>query len=111
MSTITQALLVVPVQLTSADAMYYTTPLNTSAKIGRAVFYNTDTIPHAITVNITNTTSSLVNQFIFRVLAPKETYVSPELAGLVLPPAYMIRGLADLATVVNLVVSGTLTTG
>jgi hypothetical protein len=51
--------------------------------------------------------SSAANQIInARSLAPGETYVSPELAGAVLPPGTMLRGLADTAAKVTMMVSG-----
>lgn len=112
MATIQQIQLVAPVQLGATDAPLYTTPALTTAKIGRAVFSNTDTAPHSITINITTGTSTTANQFInARVLSPGETYVSPELAGAVLPAGSVLRGLCSAAAVVNLTVSGMLVTG
>lgn len=107
MTTIVQVQLVAPTQLTNVDASYYTAPALTTAKVGRAVFSNTDTVAHTVTINVTSTTSSAANQVInARSLAPGESYVSPELAGVVLPPGYQIRGLADLAAKVTMVISG-----
>lgn len=109
MATISQILLVAPIQLTGSDAVFYTAPSVTTAKIGRAVFSNTDTAAHQITANIVPLagSSSAANQIInARSLAPGETYVSPELAGAVLPPGTMLRGLADTAAKVTMMVSG-----
>jgi hypothetical protein len=106
-STITQTLLVIPTPLTAADAAYYTCPLLTSAKIGRAVFVNTDTAAHTITINLNTGTSSASNQLISALsIAPGVSYVSQELAGLVIPAGYQLRGLASTAAMVVMTVSG-----
>ena len=109
MATVNTVQLVAPIQLTGSDAPYYTAPPNTSAKIGRAVFSNPDTSVHTITANIVPLAGSagVGNQIInARSLAPGETYVSPELAGAVIPPGSSLHGLADTATKVVLMVSG-----
>ena len=109
MATINQVQLVAPVQMPASDTLFYTAPALTVAQIGRAVFTNTDTVAHAITANLVAAagTSSAANQVISaRSVAPGESYVSPELAGAVLPPGAMLRGLADSAAKVTLVVSG-----
>lgn len=107
MPTINQVLLAAPFQLTNADALVYAPPALTTAKIGRAVFSNTDTIAHTITVNLTTGTSSAANQLInARTLAPSETYVSPELAGIVIPAGSSLRGLADVGAKVTVTISG-----
>jgi len=111
-ATINQVQLVGPIQLGSSDAAIYTTPALTTAKIGRAIFSNTDTSPHTITINITSGTSTTANQFInARTLAPGETYVSPELAGTVIPAGQSVRGLASTAAVINVTMSGITVTG
>jgi hypothetical protein len=107
MSTVTQALLVVPVAMTGSDAAYYTAPVLTFAKVGRAVFCNTDTSAHALTMNLVAAggSSGVSNTLISsRTLSPGESYVSPELAGLVITPGSMLRGLS--ATTVSITVSG-----
>ncbi len=105
MSTINQTLLVPPTAMTAADAMYYTVAANTTVKIGRAIFCNTDTTAHTVTININTGTSSAANEVMAAVaVAAGATYVSPELAGMVLPPTYQIRGLA--ATQITMTVSG-----
>jgi predicted short-subunit dehydrogenase-like oxidoreductase (DUF2520 family) len=109
MATVLQVQLLAPIQLTASDAPLYTTPALNTAKIGRAVFCNTDTVVHTITINISSTTSSAANQVISaRALSPGETYVSPELAGAVLPPGFSVRGLADTAAKVTVTISGIL---
>ena len=106
MSTVTQVQLVAPVAMTGSDARYYLAPALTSAKIGRAVFTNTDTSPHTLTMNITtNGTAAAANRLISaRTIAPGESYVSPELAGQVIPAGSDLRGLA--ATTITIAVSG-----
>ena len=112
MATVTQAQLVAPSTLQAADAAIYVTPALTSAKIGRAVFSNPDTVAHSITVNITTGASGLANQIISaRTLAPGETYVSSELAGAVLPQGTSVRGFASVAAVIVVTISGLLVTG
>jgi hypothetical protein len=105
MSTINQVLLVPPTAMTGTDAAYYTVPSATTVKIGRAIFCNTDSSAHTLTINVNTGTSSAANEIIAAVgIASGSTYVSPELAGMVLPPGYQIRGLS--ATQVTMTVSG-----
>lgn len=112
MATINQVQLVVGLQLTATDAPLFTAAALTTVKIGRAIFCNTDTVPHTITINITTGTSSAANTVIStRTISPGETYVSPELAGQVLPPGASVRGLCSTANEVNLTMSGLTVTG
>ena len=107
MATVFQVQLVPGATMTAADAVYYTAPPLTTTKIGRAVFTNTDTVAHSITANIVPSggTSVAANTLISaRTISPGESYVSPELAGQVIPAGSMLRGLA--ATAVVLTVSG-----
>lgn len=107
MSTVLQALLVPPIQLTGSDAAYYTAPSNTTARIGRAVFTNTTSGGVTITVNLSTSSSAAANELIHaRVIAAGESYVSPELAGLVIPAGYSLRAIAGSATSITLEVSG-----
>ena len=106
MSTINQVQLVAPSAMSGSDARYYVAPAGTAAKIGRAVFTNTDTAVHTLTANITtNGPSAAANRLISaRSLAPGESYVSPELAGQVIPAGSDLRGLSD--TTITIAVSG-----
>lgn len=107
MATINQVQLLAPIQLTGSDAALYTSPALTTAKVGRAVFCNTDTSPHTITINITSGASSAANEVISaRSISPGETYVSPELAGAVIPPGQSIRGLCSTASMITVTISG-----
>jgi hypothetical protein len=111
LATVLQAQLLAPTVLTAAAVAVYTAPALTTVKIGRAVFSNTDTSPHTITVNI-GTTATAANQIInARTLAAGETYVSPELAGLVIPAGQQMWALASTATIVNMTMSGITITG
>lgn len=107
------AIKIVPTQfLTNASAAYGTAPAsNVIQNITRAVFSNTDTAPHAITVNVVasggsaDTGNQLVSP-IGRILQPGETWVSPELAGLNLVGGDQIYAHTDAASVVNVTISG-----
>ena len=106
MTTINVALLVSPIQMSATDTAYYTTPANTTAKIGRAVFSNPTGAAVTVTINIGGA-SSVTNQILNAVsIGPGETYVSPELAGFVLPASYAIRGLASAASSIVIGISG-----
>jgi hypothetical protein len=108
MTTITQVQLVAPLQLAAADASVYNVPTQTTAKIGRAVFINTTASAVTITAGITTggalgATTTMISA---RTIAPGETYVSPELAGAVLPSASALRVYASVATSVTFTASG-----
>ena len=108
MTTVTVVQLIAPQQLTNADAGYYTAPANTSAKIGRAIFCNTTAGALTITAGIT-TGGALAASTTFisaHTLAPGETYVSPELAGAVLPAGSAFRAYAGANTSITVSVSG-----
>lgn len=110
MSTVTPVQLVAPVRLAASDTSVYTAPTVTTAKIGRAVFCNTDSSPHTITAGITTGGSlSGANTLISpvgRILAAGESYVSPELAGAVIPAGSQLHCFADSANVVTFTASG-----
>jgi hypothetical protein len=108
MTTVFQAQLVAPQQLGNADAAVYTVPTSTAAKIGRAVFTNTSASAVTITAGITpggalGASTTLISA---RPLAPGESYVSPELAGAVLPPGSAIHAFASAAASVTFTASG-----
>lgn len=108
MTTITQVQLVAPAQLANADASVYIAPTLTTAKIGRAVFTNTTAGAVTITAGITTggaiaASTTLISA---RSLAPGESYVSPELAGAVLPAGSAIRAFSSAATSVMFTASG-----
>lgn len=108
MTTVTQLQLVAPAQLANADAAVYTVAANTTVKIGRAVFTNTTASATTITAGITTggalaASTTLISA---RPIAPGESYVSPELAGAVIPAGSSLRAFAGAATAVTFTASG-----
>ena len=107
MTTITQIQLVAPAQLGNADASLYNAPTSTTAKIGRVVFVNTTASAVTITAGIsTGGALGVLAMISARTLAPGEAYVSPELAGAVLPAGSAIRAFASAAASVTFTASG-----
>ena len=108
MTTVSQVQLVAPVQLGNADAAVYTAPTQTTAKIGRAVFTNTTASATTITAGITTggALGASTTMISARPLAPGESYVSPELAGAVLPAGSSLRAYAGAATTDTFTASG-----
>lgn len=108
MTTVNQSQLVAPTQLANADAAVYVAPALTTSKIGRAVFCNTTGSAVTITAGITtgSAISASTTLISARSLAPGESYVSPELAGAVLPAGSAIRAFASAATAVTFTASG-----
>lgn len=107
MTTVTQAQLVAP-QLLAATDLPLTpaiVPSNTVWKIGRPVFCNTSAGAVQLTAGISAVALTPATTFISaRTLAPGETYVSPELAGQVLPPGSGIRAFGNVN--ISVVISG-----
>ncbi len=108
MTTVTQRQLVAPFQLPAADANAYTAPTQVTAKIGRAIFCNTTASATTITAGLTTggALTSGTTLISARAIAPGETYVSPELAGLTIPAGSSLRAFAAAATSVTFEVSG-----
>ena len=102
--------LVPTTQLTTSATGYGTAvPSGVNQLIKRAVFSNTGAVPHTITVNIVPTSGSPVtgNQVInARTLQAGETYVSSEMAGMVLLPGDQVYALASAGTDVNMTING-----
>lgn len=107
--------LVAPTLLTGTNATYYTAPATATgqaavtAKISRAVFVNTDSSAHTITVSIVapGGTAATGNTLINAIsISAGQTYISPELAGCVLPAGTTIQGLASSASLVIIMISG-----
>lgn len=108
MTTVTQVQLVPPQQLGAADAALYTTPPNTTAKVGRAVFTNTSGGAVTITAGITpgaalGAATTLISALS---LAAGQSYVSPELAGAVMPAGSQLHVYASTAGAVTFTASG-----
>lgn len=108
MTTVTQVQLVAPQILANADAAVYTVPANTTVKIGRAVFCNTTGGALTITAGITTGGSLTAGTTLIDALplAGGQTYVSPELAGAVVPAGSQIHAFASASTSVTVTASG-----
>ena len=108
MSTVSQVQLVAPAQLANSDTAVYTAPTQTTVKIGRAVFTNTSASATTITAGITTggALAAATTMISARPIAPGEAYVSPELAGAVLPAGSQIHAYAAAATAVTFTASG-----
>lgn len=110
MATITQVQLVAPQQLGTADATFYTSPTQTTAKIGRAVFCNTSASAVTVTAGITTSGAlgASTTMLSAHSIAPGATYVSPELAGAVLPAGSQLHASANTPSAVTFTASGLL---
>jgi hypothetical protein len=108
MTTIAQVQLVAPLQLANADATVYTAPNLTTVKIGRAAFCNTTGSAATITAGIVTSGSlgAATTLISARSVAPGETYVSPELAGAVIPAGSLLRAYSSAATAITFTMSG-----
>lgn len=107
--TTTALPLVADATLTAADVAYYTCPANTTANVKRAVFTNTSANAVAITVNVVRNGGSSATKNVIvpgKPIAPTDTYVSPELAGLTLLAGDAIHAQAGTTGVINMMVSG-----
>jgi len=108
MTTITPVQLVAPQLLGTVDASVYSPATNTTAQIGRVVFTNTSASAVTITAGITAGGALGVSNIMIsaRTLAPGESYVSPELAGAVLPQGSQLHAYASVAASVSFTASG-----
>lgn len=108
MTTITPVQLVAPLQLGATDASLYSPGTNTSAQIGRAVFTNTTSSAVTITAGITTggALGAATTMISARTLAPGESYVSPELAGAVIPANAQLHAYASAGSAVTFTASG-----
>lgn len=108
MATVTQTQLVATQLMPAVDTSYFTSGVNTTTKIGRAVFTNTSAAAVTITAGVTAGVALVAGNTLIsaRSLAPGESYVSPELAGQVILAGSQIHGLAGTASVITLSVSG-----
>jgi len=109
MATVNIIQLVAPIQLATDGAPVYTAPTQTTAKISRAVFTNTTGSSVTITAGIVPSGSGLsaaqtmISAF---ALAAGAAYVSPELAGAVLPSGYQLFANSNTASAVTFTASG-----
>lgn len=105
--------LVAPQFLTNAAAIYYTAPVAATgqpaitAKISRAVFVNTTGGALTVTAGISTTSSLTAGNTLLSVSIPaNQTYVSPELAGAVIPSGSSLIANTTALTSVIIMVSG-----
>ncbi len=112
MTTIVIAQLVAPVLLGTADASLYSPVTPSAAQIGRAVFTNTTASATTITAGITpgSALGASTTMISARPIAPGESYVSPELAGAVIPAGSQLHVYAGAATAVTFTASGIIST-
>ena len=108
MTTVTLVQLVAPAQLGNSDASVYTAPTSTTAKIGRAVFTNTTASAATITAGITTggALGASTTMISAHTVSPGEAYVSPELAGAVIPAGSQIHAYSGTASAITFTVSG-----
>lgn len=107
--TIRQIQITPPTQLAAAVGVIATTPNNTTYRIGRAGFSNPTGAAIAITVYLVPSggSSGAANQLIDGVVvAANSTYVSPELAGLVMPAGSTLQAFAGTAAAIVAYASG-----
>lgn len=109
MPTVSTIQLVAPVQLAGTDAAaVYTAPSLTTAQIIRAVFTNTTASAVTITSGISTGAALGAGTTLIsaRTVAPGESYVSPELAGAVIPAGSALRAFASSGSAITLSVAG-----
>lgn len=108
MATVTQIQIAAPQQLAAVDTSVYTAPANTTAKIGRAVFTNTTGGGLTITAGITTggALSAATTLIAALPLGAGQSYVSPELAGAVIPAGSQLHVFASAATSITFTASG-----
>jgi hypothetical protein len=106
---IKQIQIVAPTQLAAAVTNYATVPSNTTYRIGRAAFSNPTGGALTVTAHLVPAAGapSTANQLIDAVTVPAgSTYVSPELAGLVMPAGSTLQAFASAATSIVFYASG-----
>lgn len=106
---IKQVQLVAPTQLAAAVTPYITVPANTSYRIGRAAFANPTGGAQPITVYLVPLSGAptVANEIIAALNVPAgSTYVSPELAGLVMPAGSTLQAFAGAAASIVFYASG-----
>jgi hypothetical protein len=106
---IKQLQLIAPIQLPALVAAQLTCPASTTYRIGRAAFSNPTAAAIPVTAYLVATggVAGVANQLIDGyVVAAGATYVSPELAGLVLPAGSTLQCFAGTAGAIVLYASG-----
>lgn len=108
--TVRQIQIVAPTALPASLATVATVPAATTYRIGRAGFSNPTNA--AVTVSVyavpSGGTAGPTNQLVDTIsVAANSTYVSPELAGFVMPPGTTLQAVASVATSLVMYASGT----
>jgi len=106
-----QAQITSQVQLTAAQALLYTVPANTKLQIQSVVLTNTTSIPRTAAFNIVAPAGSVgaTTLFVSKIVVPADGQVSvPWLVIRNMTAGQSIWGAADLASVVNVWISGVL---
>ena len=106
--------LVAPQFLAASDTVYYTAPITAAgqpaitAKITRAVFYNSTGGAVTVTAGIcpASTTLAAGNEAMVVSIPAGGTHVSNSLAGAVIPSGSSLRAFAGAGSSVNIMVSG-----
>jgi hypothetical protein len=107
--TIRQIPIIAPTQLPAAVTNLVTVPANTTYRVGRAGFSNPTAGALTITMYVVPAggTPTTANQVIDTVTVPaNSTYISPELAGLVIPAGASLQGFASAANAIVVYASG-----
>lgn len=86
----------------------YSPSTQTTAKVGRAVFTNTTASAVTITAGVTTggALGASTTMISARTVAPGESYVSPELAGAVLPAGSQLHAFASAGASITFTASG-----
>lgn len=107
------ALLVASAQLAGAEASIGGPTSPGHWLVQRAVFTNTDSVSHAITVyrvpsaGTAGVTNKVISAFVLNPSGqPGHTYTAPELAGMILNGGDTIHAFADTGAKVNVTISG-----
>lgn len=105
--------LVAPQAMPNTETAYYTAPVAATgqpaitAKISRAVFVNTTGSPVSLTAGLINGTALTSGTTLISISIPaNQTYVSPELAGAVIPSGTSLRASTGTNNALNIMVSG-----
>lgn len=107
--TIKQVQLIAPIQLAAAATSYITVPANTTYRIGRAGFANPTGGALLVTAYLVPAAGApgVANIVVSAVSVPAgTTYISPELAGLVIPQGSTLQAFASAAASIVLYASG-----
>jgi len=106
---IRQVQLIAPILLTGAAAAVLTAPSNTTYRIGRAGFSNPTANAIPVTAYLVPPAGSpgAGNEIVDAIVVPAgSTYVSPELAGLVIQAGWSLEAFAGTASAIVLYASG-----